>query len=141
MGTRDPMNLSVEDGRSFDSPNAEAIDAALCELDGERNSYSILSVSDSVYIQTAGSPAKGFVIEYRDGEGSGQMGTVHKDLPISRVVPVFQKYAAGDASWKVGLEWEVVDLRTKPANLKVFLAILAMIGLAVVFYFSRIAPK
>ena len=105
------MTLELANGRNLANPQAWEIDDALDTLDGEENAYAILSRSEEVYLQTSGTPTKGYVLEYREGSDLTHYQSVRDDLPIQEVREAFTKYAMGDESWRGMFDWKLLDLR------------------------------
>lgn len=100
------MLLELENGESYKEPDSTTIESALRTLDGEGNDYAILSQADEVYVQAAGSPETGFILEYRAGSADAHFQSLRDDLALEKVVRTFVQYAAGDPSWKAAFEWK-----------------------------------
>jgi hypothetical protein len=62
------------------------------------------------YIQTSGSRAEGFVIEYQTGSLEQHFQSTRFDIPLSTVESIFQSYLEGDSSWESMAEWNRDDL-------------------------------
>ncbi|MCA9758835.1 MAG: hypothetical protein KDA27_23780 [Candidatus Eisenbacteria bacterium] len=62
------------------------------------------------YVQTAGDPDDGFLLEYQEGSLDQHFQSVRQDLPLETVEKTFQMYLVNDSSWKSGAEWAPLDL-------------------------------
>ena len=100
------MKLSTEDGVEIDSPGAEQLAGALARLGLPGNGYAILERSELHYIQTSGSRADGYVVEYREGDEATHRGSKRSDIAHAEMVKVFQAYRRGGDVWKRELEWQ-----------------------------------
>jgi hypothetical protein len=101
------LTLTSLDTR-YDAPDAATITAVLASLDGGRHVLATLGPSEHEYVQAAGSVQAGFTLEYQEGSLDQHYRSRSGLLPLARVTAVFQKYAAGDGSWRQDVEWERV---------------------------------
>ena len=85
------------------------IEEAIESLTGDGESFAILARAEQVYIQTAGDPANGFVLEYRDGSEGEHYACANPELTAEQIVWAFQSYLADDDKWKTELEWQLHD--------------------------------
>lgn len=99
------MHLELEDGTVISSPSAEQIAEALASVDGERNSYAILSHTEMTYIQTSGAGDTGYVLEYQDESLRKHYRSQDEAVSLERVIRAFQQYAKGDDTWKRDFRW------------------------------------
>jgi len=65
------------------------------------------------YIQAAGSPTAGFVLEYQERSGSKtrHYQGLNCSLPLQEVVAAFQDFAAGGTVWKSRFQWAEMDAK------------------------------
>ncbi len=96
------MRFAVGERPPVDDPSADVIAQGLRDLDGNVNSFAVLSSSDTVFVQVAGSIGDGFVLEYKDGVGHYQASS---RAPLEVVARVFQQYASGQPGWRDQVEW------------------------------------
>lgn len=126
------MKLETGTGRTIVGPSASQIAEELAALPGGTDSFAILSRNPLTYIQTAGSPSEGFVLEYQEGSVGRHYPSVDGNLPLSSVTKAFQLYAAEDAGWRSVVQWEH-DGPSHPRDgfpmVPVVLATLAVLGL------------
>jgi hypothetical protein len=92
------MRLEFENSDPIEEPDDAAIAAGLATL-GEENSFAILTRDNGGFIQAAGDPAAGFVLEYLEPEQHVQAMCTDKQVSIDSVLSAFQRYAKGDDSW------------------------------------------
>ena len=79
---------------------------AIRSLDGNDDSFVILAAANQVYIQTAGDPKSGFVLEYRDGSEDQHFTCAEADLTVDLVVQAFQRYLSNDSRWRTDMAWQ-----------------------------------
>jgi len=101
------LTLTTHD-TGFDDPDAATIAKVLASLDGGRHVLATLGHSELVYLQASGSVQTGFALEYQEGSLEQHYRSRNPDLPLAQVTEIFQEYARGDGSWRVGIEWERV---------------------------------
>ena len=144
------MRLEVEGLADLQDPTPGQIADHLGRIDGERSTFAIMSADPegNYFIQTAGNPIDGYVIEHRQGSDQEFQKTVNDALPIHVVIEVFQGYAQGDAWWNRDLEWKPMDLEgggpaddgvTAPKREGCLAAVLVMIGAGVVLSLAALA--
>lgn len=111
------MRLELENGTTIDEPTAAQIAQALGSLNAQKdNSFAILQRADQTYVQTAqlDDPDQAephFALEYQEGSTAKHFEAVAEDgIPLPRIIAAFQKYAAGDDSWRGDFEWTKMDL-------------------------------
>src|SRR5262245_27991556 len=100
------MDLTTGGGIAVSDPSAAQIAEVLAALPGRIDSFAILAKSELTYMQAAGGPADGFVLEYQAGSIEQHYWSVRDDLPLSTVTEAFQLYAAGDDSWQKLATWQ-----------------------------------
>lgn len=108
-----PHEMKLEIGigpKVLHSPSLEQIEEALRFLPGGVFSHAILSQGSMTYIQAAGGPYEGFVLEYQEGSLDKHYRCTDGDLDVEAVVRAFQLYAQKDERWRAGLEWERMEL-------------------------------
>ncbi|KAB2899230.1 MAG: hypothetical protein F9K31_08120 [Dokdonella sp.] len=100
------LQFETSDGLTLANPSTEQISEALASLRSGQDSFAILSKGEETYVQVAGSPAEGFILEYRDGSESNHFRAQASLLPLSTIQDIFEKYAQGDATWRSRVTWE-----------------------------------
>jgi len=108
------LRLELENDTAVDDPAPEAIAQALGSLGAKGNSYAILATEEELtYIQAAGSPTAGFVLEYQERSGSKtrHYQGLNCSLPLQKVVAAFQDFAAGGTVWKSHFQWAEMDAK------------------------------
>jgi hypothetical protein len=132
------VKLEPGTGRSIEDPSASQIASELAALAGGVDSFAILSHDELTYIQTAGGPSEGLILEYQQGSTDQHFRSARNDLPISTVTRAFQLYAEHDSSWRSVAAWERDDI-AQPANvpLPVIFAVVVALILLLVFWFHR----
>lgn len=98
------MRLTTEDGGDLVEPSASQLDVALSRLGLPGNGFAILDKADQCYIQTSGSRADGYIIEYRNGNDREHYSSVRTDISHKEMVAIFQAYLNG-GNWKSLIEW------------------------------------
>ena len=101
------MKLELESGLVYKDPEAKTIEKALNELEDE---YAILSQDDMTYIQTSGSPERGFVVEYQIESTSNHFQSMDKSISLDDVITIFLLFAEGNSQWQDKIKWENLDL-------------------------------
>ena len=99
------LMLSTHD-TGYAKPDGPTISKVLASLDGGRNVVATLGTSDSTYLQATGSVQTGFGLDLQEGSLDRRFRTRDRALGLPWVTEAFQRYAAGDLSWRDGVEWE-----------------------------------
>ena len=105
------LTLTTHD-TGYADPDAATIAKVLASLDGGQNVLATLG-SDLTYVQASGSVRSGFALEYQEGALDAHHQSRASDLALERVTEIFQRYAVGDASWREGIEWDLVPYAEK----------------------------
>jgi hypothetical protein len=101
------LETDADDG--LHDPSPAQIAEVLAALQDADSSFATLFRNSEDFIQTAGAPAEGFVLEYHD-RASGQLHRAReRKLPLATVTRAFQLYAEGDAAWRSLVSWEPVS--------------------------------
>ena len=100
------MHLKLGRGADLEDPSEAQIEAALRALPGGLDSFAILARNDQHYIQAAGGPADGFVLEYRDGKEAEHYRSSRTGLSPDEAVAAFLSYRRGDDAYRHSLGWE-----------------------------------
>ena len=103
--------LTTSSGKEFLMPDAELIRKVILELPVGDDSFAILEKGyDGVhFVQTAGSAAEGFILEYQDGGPQLHYQCDEGNLDSQQVIAVFQAYARADPRWNAAHTWIQVD--------------------------------
>jgi hypothetical protein len=104
------MRLEVNGKLLSKNLDDQAIVQALQNLTGEGDSFAILSKTEMTYIQTTGSPAEGFVLEYQDGSLDLHFRCSEEHLDLEKVIRAFTLYLRGDERWRTEFSWEQENL-------------------------------
>ena len=95
----------------YQRPDGPTIAKVLASLDGGRNVLATLGTSDATYLQASGSVQTGFGLDLQEGSLARRFRTRDRALPLPWVTEVFQRYAAGDLSWRAAVAWEPEHIR------------------------------
>ena len=108
------------------------IEESIRSLTGEGDSFAILARESEVYIQTAGGPANGFVLEYRNGSADQHYSCTNAELAADQVIEAFRSYRANDDKWKSTFKWQpqVFDYRSDAPSGGVRLALIGVVIVA-----------
>jgi len=101
------MELSCENAPPVHEATDEAIRKAFLD-DEARGSFIILSESDQVYLQAAGSGNGPHILEHRDGDATRHFQCL-RNLDRSEVQSVFLKYLRRDGAWKTDFQWSALE--------------------------------
>lgn len=102
--------LQLATGKRLESPETADIVAALQLLlrnpHDERFALMLRpGGGEQDYMQAAGEPTGGWVLEYRDGSPNQHFQSIDDALPLERVAAAFYSYGNGDPSWQQAFEW------------------------------------
>ena len=90
----------------YERPDEPTIAKVLGSLDGGHNVLATLGTSDASYLQASGSVQTGFGLYLQEGSLERRFRTRDRALPLPWVTEAFQRYAAGDLSWREAVAWE-----------------------------------
>ena len=127
------MKLIVNGDANSEPLNAKLIRDSINSLTGEGDSFAILEKMEQIYIQTAGGPEHGFVLEYRDGSEAQHYSCSNFELTADEVIWAFQSYLSNDGKWKTELEWEPQVFDYSPSGQRSgvnYGLVLAVVGIA-----------
>jgi hypothetical protein len=128
------MELTTGTGIRIDGPTAEQVAEVLAELPGGADSFAILASSEMTYIQTSGAPAEGFILEYQADSADHHFTALRDDLPLETVVEAFQRYAAGDTSWRSLVNWNRTEITAGSRNMLAPTLAVAVIAAAILWW-------
>jgi hypothetical protein len=97
--------LSTHD-TGYQRPDAATIARVLASLDGRHNVVATLGTSDATYLQATGGVVTGFGLDLQEGSLDRRFRSRDRALPLPWVTEAFQRYAAGDLSWRGDITWE-----------------------------------
>jgi hypothetical protein len=103
--------LIIDGERKIKNPTPAQIRQELKGLGGD-NSFAIYEKSGSglSFMQTAGGPDEGFVLEYQAGSVDSHFACTNTALSVEEVVQAFVWYATGDDRWRSELPWEPIEV-------------------------------
>jgi len=107
------MGLSIRGEQQTEQPTEQQIDEAIRSLDGQGDSFVILSsdAEEGGFVQAAGGPDQ-FVVEYCEGS-DGRHWQSAGEQPADVVIRLFLAFKRCDNSYKTAIPWrdfrEVVD--------------------------------
>jgi len=123
----------IEECLVIDDPTPDQIALELQKIDREGVGAAILindQFGDEYYMQTAGERGSGYVLEYREGGENQHFVAKDVDIHVDRIVEAFQRYSAGDGSWKGWHEWGRLEpAKGKSGCLGALVALLAGAGI------------
>jgi hypothetical protein len=105
VAQEDQMKLETSNMGELNNPSAIQIAEALVQLPGGSESFAILGSGTQTYVQVAGSAKEGFAIEYRDGDETRHFEAIEQPITLELAQGIFQRYAAGDDSWRSMVAW------------------------------------
>jgi hypothetical protein len=100
------MDLKLESGRLIHP----ATESDLACIEGEK--FAILSDGKAFiqcHVRRDESP-NDYELEFQDGSWDRHYRAADEQITLNRVLPAFQKYLRGDASWRTDFRWEKIDL-------------------------------
>jgi hypothetical protein len=100
------MQLELGTGQIVKDPSLDQIAAALKALPGGDDSFAILSRDEMTYMQTTGSAAGGFELEYQAGSTREHYMCTNRQVSLDVTIRVFQLYAQRDVRWLSEVAWE-----------------------------------
>ena len=133
------MKLTVGSADPIANPSAEQIRSALDALGDSSDSFAILAASELTYIQTSGTPADGFVLEYQTGSTEQHFRSESDSVPLDTVTEAFLLYAEADPSWREVASWQHEDLGGGMPPKYAALLIGAVIALGIAYLVARAA--
>jgi hypothetical protein len=105
----DGLELETDGDESYSDPSPSQIAEVLAALRGGDDAFAVLSRGSREFIQVAGGPSEGFVIEYRDRQSRQLHRSSASNLPLDIVTRAFQLYAQGDPEWRSLATWKRVS--------------------------------
>ncbi|MCO6042786.1 hypothetical protein NG895_02595 [Aeoliella sp. ICT_H6.2] len=106
------MKLESEQGGVIDTPASVDIERVVHALDGEVNTFAILTKVPLTYIQTRVVDGQ-FELEYQNGD-TDQHYQADRLVSRDEVVQAFSLYAKDDDAWQGLVEWQPLDLSSEP---------------------------
>ena len=103
------MTLDICGETEVQSPSPEFLEKTVLALDVSGDAYLVLIAPDGKFIQCSGDQRVGFHLEYQDGGIEEHYQAVRGDLEADLIVLKLSQYAAGDSSWKSGIEWKKIS--------------------------------
>lgn len=97
------LELQLGTGPSIDNPSSTQIALELSRLPTDGDGFAVLARRSGEFVQTR-RDAAGFCVEYQDA--GGLFTSKHDPQSLATTTEAFQRFAAGDASWKALLQWE-----------------------------------
>lgn len=102
------LRLTSENWTLIDNPTKAQISTALESLNADGNSFALLEITDSVYLETCFQAEGGYIVEYQAGSLDQHFQAIIDDL--TSLTPLFHDYAGGNDSWKSKCVWERLAL-------------------------------
>ena len=134
------MRLILENGEARENPDRSEIEVVLSSLGNSGNSFAILERSEKEFMQIAGDPDNGFLIEYQSGSMDKHYQSENHQIALEPAVDTLVSYAAKDRRWLSNHAWTKIDLttpRSAGGNLSLLLLIVGALMLLVVFRFEQ----
>lgn len=133
------MKFETELAGISENPTEEQILTGLDSIDGDECNFAILSSDDMTYVQTAGDPAIGFVLEYQKGSLAKHYRVKNQELSLDEIKKAFIAYSKGDVSWIDTYEWEKENLSPKSGCMTVLaIALISALTYATVEILDRV---
>ena len=99
------LRLTLGDDRVIDDPSPEAVRASLRTLGDLDASFAILGRSELDYVQTAGDPDSGYLVECQLGSLDEHYRSASYEVSRADTEAVFLGYLAGDPQWRDRIVW------------------------------------
>ncbi|MEM7411118.1 MAG: hypothetical protein AAF430_12855 [Myxococcota bacterium] len=131
------MQLELGDGRTCDDPTPDQVSTALRHLGDLDDAFAILSRSELHYVQTAGDPDSGYLLEYQLGSTDRHFRSVNHEVTLDTTEGVFLAYLAGDEGWADPIEWEPETLAGSGSSLGAAFVIAVTLVLGLLWWASR----
>jgi hypothetical protein len=111
---REKVRIDFEAAPPIDDPTPEQVDQGLRALRFPDDTFAVLELRPSTYIQTATEDDGSFVVEYRDGSSDKHFRAA-RPMRLDDVIAAFQSYLRQDDQWRSRFEWERLDLESGDA--------------------------
>jgi hypothetical protein len=128
------MKLDLN-GTELTQPIDDALIArSLQALNGDDDSFLVLSKDEMSYIQTCRESDGHYVLEYQEGSLAEHYECADEMLNFQKVSMVFTSYLNGTDEWKTALRWEPLesssasDGAARPVKLLVLVVVVAIIA-------------
>lgn len=99
------MKLEIDGDALQETISPETIERAIRSLADRDDGFVILSTHEMTYIQVAGNPQTGFVLEYQENAPEQHYSCENPNLTEDEVIGVFQHFLAQDDEWKQCVPW------------------------------------
>lgn len=106
--------LTTSSGDEFNMPDAETIRRVIDTLPLPDDGFSFLILDRGPdgdhFVQAAGNPAEGFILEYQEGGIKAHYECTKEGLSAEQVFSIFKAYSEQAPEWKAQVEWRKRDL-------------------------------
>jgi len=109
------MRLEFDDGCTRDDVTPDEVALALRQYRWGSDGFAILGVDQMTYLQAAGSPKDGFIVEHQEGSIKKHYQSAGDAVALDDVAALFASYARGDDVWRTALQWNRIDLHGETA--------------------------
>jgi hypothetical protein len=109
------VRIEFEAAPPVDDPTLEQVEQGLRALRFPGDTFAILELRPSTYIQAATDDEGSFVVEYRDGSSDDHFRAA-RAMRLEDVIAAFQSYLRQDDQWRSRFEWEKLDLSSGGAS-------------------------
>ena len=128
------LKLDISGDRTIRNPQAPDVASALREAARRDDGYVILSRAEAEYMQTAAG-----IVEYR--ERGRHFRSIEDPVNWDVIEALFLAYLRGDPAWRGLAKWrdvtdELAQLR-RGSSAWIFLVVLALLGVALAFWFLK----
>lgn len=122
------MKLEINGTRIAEPLTRQVIEDAVRGLDGDGDSFAILSLTDMHYMQTCGGPGN-YVLEYQAGSLDQHFTCTKNPVSADDVVRAFLSYFETDGRWESDFDWKPEEFAAAAPGLGA--RVLLIVGLLV----------
>lgn len=97
--------LQMRWGNELKNPPLTHVRECIEALNGNNDSFAILSRSEYTYVQCVGGKLQGYRVEFQDGSVNEHYYCT-KNLKRKEVIKIFQNYREGNDIWRTDYDWE-----------------------------------
>ena len=100
------MKLEINGKVITENADADDIKDAIHDLNPDTEALIVLSEGEGVFLQAAGIPAEGYVMEYQNAETSEELRSKNQALKQQVVMRTLTAYVRGNWEWRNTIGWQ-----------------------------------
>ena len=136
------MYLVLNGDRIEESVDNNLLRETIMTLGPEDDNFVVLSRDEMTYMQAAGDPSTGYIVEYQNGSLDEHYSCVDTDVGVEDVISAFNSYFKKDGRWKSALPWQKEEVAAggTPILLGPYIraVLLAVAGVAAVWWLIKV---